>query len=270
MPLSFFLSDTTSLAKALDLRPGDVVSIVGGGGKTSLMFRLAHELAADGRSVITTTTTRIIPPAPEESECLVLEDDEDRLITRAREALKVYRHITLARSRPNADKLIGLLPTTVDSLHNLEIADYIVNEADGAASRPLKAPNPTEPVFPSNTSLTVAMVGIEAVGRRLVSENVFRVEHVSRLTGLTEGELVTMEAVSLLLTHPQGIIQYAPAGRIIPFINKAGEGYAEMAKSLAAKILQLRHPQIERVVFGEVRRPDYPVTIVSHGTGKPG
>src|SRR5512139_589228 len=47
------------LAKALRVRRGDVVSFVGGGGKTTSMFRLASELSAAGMRVVTTTTTHI-------------------------------------------------------------------------------------------------------------------------------------------------------------------------------------------------------------------
>ena len=47
------------LSRALRIRPKDVVVLVGGGGKTTLMFRLADELAASGRRVVTTMTTRI-------------------------------------------------------------------------------------------------------------------------------------------------------------------------------------------------------------------
>jgi probable selenium-dependent hydroxylase accessory protein YqeC len=48
-----------NLTQALALSPGDVVSFVGAGGKTSALFRLADELAGQGWRVISTTTTRI-------------------------------------------------------------------------------------------------------------------------------------------------------------------------------------------------------------------
>jgi len=262
MPTNLSLIRTTDLAEALNLESHEVVSLVGGGGKTSVMFRLAHELAAAGKRIISTTTTRIMPPTPEESGCIILEEDEDVMIARARAALLDCLHITIAC--PDTNKLKGLLPETIDRLHHLKLAEYIVNEADGAACQPLKAPNPTEPVIPASTSLVVAVVGIEAIGRPLLSDNAFRIEHISRLTGLKEGELITVEAVSLLLTHPQGIIQYAPtAGRIIPFINKAGADQDTQAKILAENVLCRHHPQIERVVFGEARCPSHHLTSVS-------
>ena len=42
--------------------PRGVTAIVGGGGKTTLMERLALELASAGHTVLVTTTTRIFPP----------------------------------------------------------------------------------------------------------------------------------------------------------------------------------------------------------------
>ena len=48
-----------SLARALRVERGAVVSFVGGGGKTTSMFRLATELSAAGFRIVSTTTTHI-------------------------------------------------------------------------------------------------------------------------------------------------------------------------------------------------------------------
>ena len=53
-----------SLSRVTGIKKGDVVSLVGGGGKTATMYLLAHELAGQGRRVIVTTTTNIMPPDP--------------------------------------------------------------------------------------------------------------------------------------------------------------------------------------------------------------
>jgi len=256
---------TTSLAEALSLRPGEVIALVGGGGKTSLMFRLAAELAAAGRRVITTTTTRILPPAQSESPCLIVEEDEERLIEKARQALLEFRHVTLARFKPDDGKLKGLSPETVDALARMKLADYIVNEADGASRQPLKAPNATEPVVPGSTSLVVALVGFEALGRPLSPETAFRTELISKLTGIKEGEAITAEAVATLLTHPQGIIQHAPgSARIVPFINKVEAAQMAKAQELAGLVLGRRHSQIKEVAMGSVRRSEQPIVVVSN------
>ena len=45
------------LISALRLHATETIAFVGAGGKTTLMFRLAAELAARGSTVVTTTTT---------------------------------------------------------------------------------------------------------------------------------------------------------------------------------------------------------------------
>jgi len=137
-------------------------------------------------------------------------------------------------------------------------------EADGAARRPLKAPNATEPVIPDNTSLVIPVVGIDAVGCRLTDENVFRPEIASKLLGLPLGEVVSAEAIARLITHQQGIIKGSPPGaRIVPFINKVElNGDLTRAQDLAKQILIKRHPRIERVILGQARLAEPVVKVI--------
>lgn len=257
----------TGLRQAFSIHRGEVISLVGGGGKTVLMFALACELAATGESVITTTTTRILEPSAPETP-LILEPDEDKMLALLLGELDKYRHITLATERLPLGKLKGISPGLVNRLAELKQASYIIVEADGAARKPLKAPNATEPVIPSTTSLVIPVVGIDALACRLTQEDVFRPEIISRLTGLPLGEIVSTDAVATLMTHTEGIIKGSPShARIIPLINKVDldKGLLK-AEHLAHKILEKQHPQIERVVLGQVRLPQPVVKIVFSGT----
>ena len=253
------------LKEALDIGPGEVISLVGGGGKTTLMFALARELVSRGNFVITTTTTKILEPSPAETPLLLVEADEKQMLRLLLHNVDNYQHITLASEKLSSGKLKGISPELVVKLAELNQVSYIIVEADGAARKSLKAPNPTEPVIPHNTSLVIPMVGIDAVGCRLTKENVFRPETVSKLLGLPLGEVVSAEAIALLITHPQGIIKGSPAqARIIPFINKVDleEGLPK-ARELASKILAMGHPQIEQVILGQAKSPEPVVEVIS-------
>src|SRR4030066_269712 len=81
-----------------------------GGGKTTLMFRLAKELIQGGKRVITTTTTKILEPAPDETECLFVESDEEKLKEWVRGHVPEYKNMTLARERLGTGKLKGISP----------------------------------------------------------------------------------------------------------------------------------------------------------------
>ncbi|MBW2409536.1 MAG: hypothetical protein JRF72_07020, partial [Deltaproteobacteria bacterium] len=65
-----------------------VVSLVGAGGKTSLMFRLAHEISEAGDSVLTTTTTKILNPPPQQSSNLIISDQIDTIVKYSEDVFK--------------------------------------------------------------------------------------------------------------------------------------------------------------------------------------
>jgi len=252
------------LKEALDIEPGEVISLVGGGGKTNLMFALARELASSEESVITTTTTKIFEPLPSETPLLLLEPDEKKLTEMLLQNIEKYRHITIAREKLSSAKLKGVSPELVARLAELNQVSYIVVEADGAAGRSLKAPIFKEPVIPQNTSLVIPVVGIDAVGCRLTEKDVFRVETAAKLLGLPLGEIITAEDIAFLVTSPKGIIKGSPPqARIIPFINKMDLDEAIIkGRDLADKILAVGHPQIARVILGQANVPESVVEII--------
>lgn len=243
-----------SLRQAFDIHPGEVVSLVGGGGKTTLMFALASEIAASGEKVVTTTTTRIFEPSPTET-FLIVEADENKLINMLEAALKEHRHITVAASRLPEGKLKGISLETVDRIAKSKVVHYIINEADGSARKPLKAPNATEPVIPQSSTLVIAVVGADAIGCTLSAKKVFRPEIVSQLTGLGEGKKVTVDTIAVLFTHAAGIIKGVPvSSRIIPVVNKVDVlPDLSAAESLAQKILNSSHKQISRVILSRLK-----------------
>ena len=257
------------LKEALDINLGEVISLVGGGGKTTLMFALARQLASSGSCVVTTTTTKFFEPLPSQTPLLLLGTDEEKMIKSLIQNMHKYRHITLARERLPSGKLEGISPDLVGRLARMNRVSYIIVEADGAARRPLKAPDPTEPVIPSNTSLLIPMVGVDAVGCCLTEENVFRPQIVSELIGLPLGEVISAESIAFLITHHRGIIKGSPeCARIIPFINKVDldKGLAK-ARDLASKILAMGHPRVKQVVLGQAQLTEPVIEVISLEAG---
>ena len=244
-----------SLTEALGIEAREVISLVGAGGKTTLMFRLAKELSLRGKKVVTTTTTKILEPAPGETGSLFVDSDEERIKDFVRGHLDQYDHITFARERLESGKLKGVSPNLVDEIFHLQRIDAVIIEADGAAGRPVKAPRENEPVIPTSTTLIVAILGVDGLGMKLSEENVFQPERVSKITGVSMGERLTDEAMTILVTHPEGVFKGSPSSsRVVVFLNKVDipNGVVK-AKSIADKILNKKHRQIERIVFGQLR-----------------
>jgi probable selenium-dependent hydroxylase accessory protein YqeC len=252
------------LTGALGLKKGEVISLTGAGGKTTLMFRLAKELFLKGKRVVTTTTTKILEPASGETVSLFINLDEEELKQFVHKHLDEYKHITIARERLESGKLKGVSSDLVNDFWSSNEIDYIIIEADGAAGRPVKAPREGEPVIPSSTTLVVAILGVDGVEREVNEENVFQAERVSKLTGIPIGKKMTDEAMAILMTHPEGIFKGTPSSsRVIAFINKVDipNGVVK-GKGIAQKIIERKHPQIERVVLGQLRNEPPVVDVI--------
>jgi len=251
------------LARALRWRSKDVVSFVGGGGKTSAMFRLAGELAAHGRRVVTTTTTHIFasqialagwhivhPPSQSIHELLDLLAGQ----------LVAHPHI-LVVAPPDADsgKALGVSPDLVAAIAAMPQVDGVLVEADGARMRPFKAPADHEPVVAACTTVLVPVVGVDAVGLPLTAEVVHRPERVARITGAEPGAALTPQIMAAALVHAEGGLKGRPPGaRVVPLINKVAGGQFSPALAAARDLADhlLACKDIEAVVLGAVQESD--------------
>lgn len=242
-----------SLEQVLCPEQRGVLSLVGAGGKTSLLFHLAHALARTGKRVLTTTTTKIFAPTPEQSQTILIDDDPEAILLRASTRLQTTNHITAAAHCIENGKLHGFAPEAIRAFRESGLFDWILVEADGAARRPLKAPAGHEPVVPPDTTVLVAVAGLEVIGQPLSEESVFRSALAAPLMGLAVGEIITESALARLFAHPSGCFKEAPplARRFI-FLNKADSPErCECAARVAEHLRTLEHPTAEALIVGQ-------------------
>lgn len=249
------------LKTALGLREREHIAIVGGGGKTSLMFALATELKSAGHTVLTTTTTKIWHKEAACASCLLLNPSEGSWHDSVIGGLKKHGHVFLGRRLLSSGKVEGINRRDADALYREHPADFLVAEADGAAGCPLKAPAPHEPVIPASATTVIAVMGLEALGKRLKPELVFRLQRFQSLTGLSPGMRVTPEALKNLFHPSKGLFKGAPpSARRVAFLNKRDLLLEDQqAFKLADLLMQQRVSAVERVVIGSVARGVYSV-----------
>lgn len=175
----------------LDMDRHRVVTLVGGGGKTSLMYALARQARDSGRTVIVTTSTHIMPHPG-----IYLTDDPDP----AELAAHVQEHgiITLG-TMSRADKLSGV--GEIEACK--QAADVVLIEGDGAKLRPLKVPAAHEPVIPPGTDAVVAVAGVDSVGQP-IRDICHRIEQVCALLDKSPNAVVEEEDVVRILSSPRG------------------------------------------------------------------
>jgi probable selenium-dependent hydroxylase accessory protein YqeC len=241
-----------NIEEAFSLKNHEVISLVGGGGKTSLMFALGKELSSEGKGIVVTTTTKIWEPDPSPSFALFLSEKFSEMKKWVVNNLKKYSYLVIAQKKLTDGKLQGIVPQWVEELDSLPGVSFVLVEGDGAAGRSLKAPREGEPVVPLNTSLLIPVVGIDVLGCALEEKHVFRSEIAARVLGVPLGSTVTEEMIARLLEE---IIKVRPPNaRVIPFINKVDlPGGLEKARKLASHLQRIEGVKIERVVLGQAQ-----------------
>ena len=203
-----------------------MVALVGGGGKTSTMYALAHEARALGRTVLVTTTTHIMPHPG-----LPLTDK----LSAVPALLQTCGAVTLGRfDRP--DKLSGVGdPETYKAL-----ADTVVVEADGARTLPLKAPAAHEPVIPACADAVVACAGLDSLGKP-IGRTCHRPELVCALLGVDAAHVVTPADVAEILASPHGGRKSVGEGMDFRcLLNKADTAGLRTAGAVIAGLLAQR------------------------------
>jgi molybdenum cofactor cytidylyltransferase len=245
------------ISRALRMERRETVALVGGGGKTTLMFRLAAELAGSGARVVTTMTTRIFIGQMALAPAHLIWQDETSLTGPLHELLDRFGHVLLAGSvSVEQDKVSGLPAAQVDRIAADPGVDCVIVEADGSRRLPFKAPADHEPVIPSDTTIVIPVVGMDVLGRPLTAENVHRPHLVAALAGADQGDPVTPELIAAVLAHPSGGAKGAPPGaRLVPFLNKV-EGETVLAEARATARMLLAHPRVDCVVIGSAAGTD--------------
>ena len=199
-------------AEALGVRPG-VTSVIGSGGKTSLIAALARELPG---TVVLTTTTHILPFAD-----VPLVTSADACDVRT--ALAESRVVCVGSQAEKNGKLVAP-ELGVDALASL--ANHVLVEADGARRLPLKAHAPWEPVIPACSDRTILVLGASGLGRP-VREKVHRPELFCELAGCAPDDLATPELVARAAN--------AEALADVALVNQADVA-PERARDLAAQL----------------------------------
>lgn len=205
-----------------------MISFVGAGGKTTLIYRMAEEWKNQGKKVIITTTTHMQKP----KAGFVEWDDEIIGNSGERSAfekqLQQRRILTVGKTCVDANHL-GKIEGIAKKAYAFfgQMADVVLVEADGAKKYPVKIPAVHEPVIPEETDVTVMMLGYRAIGKRI--ENVaYRAGELAAFLGKTVVDDIELEDLQRIWFREGGI------GK-----GRRGKGYYVLSQCPKRAILEL-------------------------------
>lgn len=204
------VKEQESLMKALkmDINKKQVISFVGGGGKTSLIYELGKELSKLGKKVIVTTTTHMFMPPNNavltgKKEDIVKLLDCENLITVGIKAIE--KGISSNEmNKPSEEKLEKISGLPVNIARDLiELADFVLVEADGSKRLPLKVPAEHEPVILEGSNLVIGVCGIDAIGKE-IGETCHRPSLVADLLKVDIKHVVNESDIAKILLSDRG------------------------------------------------------------------
>lgn len=226
------------IVEACELKDREMIAVVGAGGKTALIFRLARELSRAGNKVLISTTTRMFKPLSEQGGPLILDNNPFSAKEKICKAFGQTNMVTLAEQLIEGDKIKGVLPEVLDELFEEGACSYILAEADGSRRKPIKAPGPHEPVVPQKATQVFGIIGMDAIGRTLDEKTVHRPELLSEITGTSMGSMIDCEIIARLILSPRGLFKNAGLfSKKILVLNKAEDFILlDKARQIASKV----------------------------------
>ncbi len=251
------------LREALNVQRGEIVGFIGAGGKTSALFRLGNELAAEGWRVIGTTTSSIptaeISLAPGE---LNISGPRGSYRPSAISRALNQHGFVFVYGQVRGSQTVGIDPEVIEALTDNVDSDVILIEADGARQLPFKAPYSHEPIIPVGTSLVVPIVGFDAIGQPLDEEHIYNPEAMIERYGYTPGGTIKSPWIASVLRDTELGLKGTPASaRIIAMINKVPTTAYQRGRARLIARMILREPRISAVALGSVQS-SAPVTEV--------
>jgi probable selenium-dependent hydroxylase accessory protein YqeC len=239
----------------------EVITVIGSGGKTSLIWFLARCFARDestgaGRRVLVTTTTKM--GAPDFGKGLF-----DHLANGI--GLETPEPGITFAGDYGSRKTTAPPPAVLSSL--IRRFDVALIEGDGSKTLPLKGWADYEPVVAPETTVTVGIIPLWPLGMRVTGAIVHRLPLFSRLTGAQQSDILTPAHIAAAITGARdgsrGLFACA-RGRRILFFNQVEDDTALRHAQEITGLLPAE-TSLEAVIAGSVKHNEISVLLPDCG-----
>ncbi len=202
------------LNQIFNISKNDILSIVGSGGKTTLMFSIAEEIKINF-NVLVTTSTKIYKPTNEKYDYLY--SDVNCFINS--NFIKKNGITVISKSMDlQNNKLIGIDDEELENIKNF--FDVIIIESDGSKNLPIKGWKKHEPPILNKTNKTIGIIPIQALNKKIDEKNIYGYKEFMNIVGNTE--YINNEAIKNLVLNKEGIFKNSKGEKFL-FINQADD-----------------------------------------------
>lgn len=224
------IDDYIEILDTTDSNP--VVSVVGAGGKSTLIELIAEEYIKQNRSVIITTTTHIRMPDDNQGVCVITEFDGSTGNTGSNKSNNTMCELSKAMTDGRPNRIYVGTAVHENGIHKLKAPGEdimakmisertcpILIEADGAAGKPCKAPADYEPVIRPETDCVIGVISTAAIGGR-IGDVCHRPQMVSRLLKKGINDIITSKDLEIILRDSNGLMKGVAQGmKYVPILR---------------------------------------------------
>lgn len=206
-----------------DIEKNDIISIVGSGGKTTLMFTLARELKKLGRVLVTTSTKIGIPNDLKEDEIFYRNPSEIK-----------GGNLVVVGGDCTDKKVSSISQEDVEAL--AKDFDYILIEADGSKQLPYKASRENEPVIFNISTKTIAVLPMFKYNNELTEDDIFNYKLFKERFGST---YLDDELIIKMAKHKEGLFKNSVGEKYL-YLNRINNNINNLEKQLENLKIKLR------------------------------
>lgn len=223
-----------SLSEILELRNGDLVSIMGAGGKATTMKRLLRELLDRRIPILVTSTTNLHALGGEGAPSLLLSEGTRADVQDAIRKWTGRGAVVWVEKKLPQNMFRGLPVGQVEEMHGRGFDGVLIVKTDGARKRLAKAPGADEPIVPRSATHCLVVMGLNAIGRPAGPDVLHRFERTCAVAGLKPGQTIGARHLAAIAAHPESYPGRLPAGarKALYLSHCIGEADLENARAI--------------------------------------
>ncbi len=233
------------LKELLEIDKNDIITVVGAGGKTSLITYLTKQFSSEYKVLLTTTTKIYLPKSSDYDNKIMLTKKSDTFI--------INKGITLCgRYLNDENKVVGL---TFDELDKL-VSEFDISfiEGDGSKKKKLKGWKDNEPLVYKKTTKTIGVLDITSYDMYINDKNIHRLDKFLNICGVYNNK-ITLENLKNIVLNEQGLFKNSRGQKIL-FINKVENVYREKLAKDLIKLIRKENDTID-ILYGSLIRSYY-------------
>ena len=230
---------------------GSCIALLGGGGKTALLHKLADEFAKYYPSVLQTSLTKT-----------AFHTSDNPLILNEMDIAELKSHkfeqnpLFIIGEKICSEKLKGISEADLDIIRRQ--FDITIFECDGARTKPLKIHTEYDPIVPVFSTHVIIIVGADVINTKVSDGLVHRPELFCKIWNVKPDFQINYDFIVKVLTSEDGYLSKVPNKvEVVYFVNK-WDGHQKNAMELAKAIYKKTGKQ---TFYGSVQNNELHLVI---------